>query len=134
MIRPIREPRTHKRAALATSFVNRKVRERHPGIPELFPLTLDVHYTSKRRSTPASGSGRSIEMSSSAFRFIADRPLAPGLPLHLAIDWPVLLDGDVPLQLIATGEVVWTSGTETFLKIQRHEMRTARRSYLDIVR
>jgi hypothetical protein len=44
----------------------------------------------------------------------------------VAIDWPVLLDGGVPLQLIAAGVVVWSKGTETAMRIQRHELRTGR--------
>ena len=51
-------------------------------------------------------------------------PLEPGLKLDVAIDWPVLLDGRVQLQLTVTGVVVWSSGTETALQIQQHDFRT----------
>jgi hypothetical protein len=48
------------------------------------------------------------------------------LRLDVSVDWPALLEGGIPLQLIATGVVVWTRGTETALRIQRHEFRTRR--------
>jgi hypothetical protein len=90
-----------------------------------FPLTLDVRYSvSYRRAPVETGSGQIIDLSSSGLRLAAQRPLEPGLTLDVAINWPVLLDGSVQLQLIATGVVVWSSGTETGLRIQRHDFRT----------
>jgi PilZ domain len=90
-----------------------------------FPLTLDVRYSVSHRGAPVeSGSGQIIDLSSSGLRFAAQRPLEPGLKLDVAINWPVLLDGCVQLQLIVTGVVVWSSGTETALRIQRHGFRT----------
>jgi hypothetical protein len=92
-----------------------------------YPLALEVRYTrSQRRGLPETGSGRIIDLSSSGLRFTTERPLLPGLRLDVAIDWPVLLDGGVKLQLIATGVVVWTNGPETALRIDRHEFRTGR--------
>ena len=92
-----------------------------------FPLTLDVRYSvSHRRALLETGSGQSIDLSSSGLRFAAQRPLEPGLKLDVAITWPVLLDEHVQLQLVVTGVVVWSSGTETALRIQRHDFRTRR--------
>jgi c-di-GMP-binding flagellar brake protein YcgR len=92
-----------------------------------FPLTLDVRYSvSHRGASVEKGSGQTIDLSSSGLRFATQGPLEPGLRLGVAITWPVLLDGRVQLQLIVTGVVVWSSGTETALKIQRHDFRTRR--------
>jgi len=70
-----------------------------------FPLTLEVRYVVSGRSPPAekTGSGRTIDLSSSGFDFIADRPLVTGQKLEVSIDWPVLLGGRVKMQLIAWG-------------------------------
>jgi hypothetical protein len=70
------------------------------------------------------GSGRTIDLSRSGLSFTADRALQAGQKLDVSIDWPVLLDGRVQLQLIMSGVVVRTSGTLTALRIQRHEFRT----------
>jgi hypothetical protein len=98
-----------------------------PGRLQRFKLTLDVRYSILDRSVPAeTGTGRTIDMSSSGLRFNADRPLRTGQRLDVSIDWPVLLDGGVQLQLILAGVVVRCLGTETALRIQRHEFRTRR--------
>ena len=90
-----------------------------------FPLTLDVRYSvSHRRAPVETSSGQLIDLSSSGLRFLAQGHVEPGLRLDVSIDWPVLLDGRVQLQLIVTGVVVWSSGTEITLQIQRHDFRT----------
>ena len=92
-----------------------------------FFLNLELRYTTSDSRRPVqTGSGRTIDLSSSGLRFAAQTPLEPGLKLDVAIDWPVLLDGCAHLQLIATGVVVWSKGTETALRIQRHELKTRR--------
>jgi hypothetical protein len=63
-------------------------------------------------------------VSSAALRFAAERPLANGLGMEIVIDWPTLLDGRVPLQLIATGLIVRTHGADTVVKIERYVFRT----------
>jgi hypothetical protein len=65
-------------------------------------------------------------MSSSGLGFTADRPLPIGQKLDLSIDWPARLDGDVQIQLVASGVVVRSSGAVTALRIERHEFRTRR--------
>jgi hypothetical protein len=90
-----------------------------------FPLTLDVRYSVSHGHAPVeTGSGQLIDLSSSGLRFLAQGHVEPGLRLDVAIDWPVLLDGRVQLQLIVTGRVVWSNGAEIALQIQRHGFRT----------
>jgi hypothetical protein len=90
-----------------------------------FPLALEVRYAvSGRRALMETGAGRTVDLSSSGLRFATQGPLEPGIKLDVAIDWPVLLNGGVQLQLVAKGEVVWSSRTETALRIQQHELRT----------
>lgn len=92
-----------------------------------FPLILDVRYAVWDRRAPVeTGSGRTIDLSSAGLKFTADRPLLKGQKLDVFVDWPVLLDGGVQLQLIMSGMVVRTYGTTTALEIHRHEFRTRR--------
>ena len=92
-----------------------------------FPVSLEVRYSVAGRREPVEkGSGHTIDMSSSGLSFTADRPLSIGQKLDLFIDWPFRLDGDVQLQLVASGVVVRTSGGVTALRIERHEFRTRR--------
>jgi hypothetical protein len=50
--------------------------------------------------------------------------LEAGKKVELAISWPRSLDGDVQLQLVARGEIVWAKENEVAVHIQRHEFRT----------
>jgi hypothetical protein len=108
----------------------RRVRLPKDEIPERrtrFPLTLEVRYIAVVRRAPVeTGSGRTIDLSSSGLSFTADRPLLTGQRLDVSINWPVLLDGGVQLQLMMSGVVVRTNGTLTALRIERHEFRTRR--------
>ena len=78
------------------------------------------------RAPVESGSGRTIDMSSSGLSFTADTPLSIGQGLEVSIDWPILLDGGVQLQMIASGVVVRTTGAITAIRIERHQFRTRR--------
>ena len=91
------------------------------------PLNLELRYSVVGHRRPVeTGSGRTIDMSSSGLSFTADRPLSIGQKLDLSIDWPVLLDGDVQLQLVVSGVVVRTTKAVTALRIERHDFRTWR--------
>jgi hypothetical protein len=92
-----------------------------------FALNLEVSYTVSDRRVPAkTGTGRTIDLSSSGLSFIAERPLVAGQELTASIDWPVLLGRATKLQLIMSGVVVRTAGTTAALRIERHEFRTRR--------
>jgi hypothetical protein len=89
-----------------------------------FPLALEVHCLSHRRGQGETREGKTIDISSSGLRFAVPGPLEGELRLDIAIDWPALLDGRIQLQLIVAGTVVWSSGTETAMRILRHEFKT----------
>src|SRR5215204_2761749 len=80
-------------------------------INKRYAVKLDMSYSvlgcNPRDET---GTSQAIDLSSSGLRFLAERPLAPGLQVDVVINWPALLDGRIPLQLITTGVVVRTSG------------------------
>jgi c-di-GMP-binding flagellar brake protein YcgR len=99
-------------------FAERRVKTR-------YDLALELSYCvlGGTRSGEA-GRGRTIDVSSAALRFAAERPLGNGLGMEIVVDWPTLLDGRVPLQLIATGLVVRTHGTDTVVKIERYVFKT----------
>jgi hypothetical protein len=86
-----------------------------------FPLALEARYSVAHGET---GLGRIVDISKSGLRFSLKAPLPPGRRLDVAINWPVLLDGRVQLQLLVTGRVVWSNGSETALRIYRHAFRT----------
>ena len=90
-----------------------------------FPLALEVRYAlSGGVRQQATGSGRSINLSSSGMNFTVDWPLRTREKLDLSIDWPARLDGGAKLQLLISGLVVRTHGTTAALQIRRYEFRT----------
>jgi hypothetical protein len=94
---------------------------------EVSSLALELFYSVRdgiRRDER--GTGQVVDVGSSGARFVADRNLAVGRSVEIAIDWPMRLDGSIPLRLIATGVVIRTCGTETAMKFDRHVFKTRR--------
>jgi hypothetical protein len=95
-----------------------------------YPVVLAVRYTTAGRFAPEkTGTGRTIDMSSSVLRFAADGPLTPGQVIEVLVDWPALLDGDIRLQLALSGVIFRTVGTEVALRIQHYDFRTRSRGH-----
>jgi hypothetical protein len=70
------------------------------------------------------GSGTTLNISSAGVCFTTDARLSPGLPVELAIQWPALLRGSVPLRLVTYGIVVRSWNGSAVASIDRYEFRT----------
>jgi hypothetical protein len=92
-----------------------------------YPVQLDLCYKVVRDGQPVEhGNGRTRQFSSSeVVVFAADHPLPIGA-VELALDWPFLLDGVCPLQVVVFGQVLPSSDQAVTVKIERHEFRTRR--------
>jgi hypothetical protein len=90
-----------------------------------YNLALELSYCVRggARSGEA-GKGRTVDVSSAALRFAAERQLAAGQGIEIVVNWPTLLDGRIPLQLIATGLVIRTHGTDTVVKFDHYVFKT----------
>jgi hypothetical protein len=92
-----------------------------------FPIQQYVHYRILgARSDPASGTGQTLNISSSGILFKADSLLVPGKHLELSINWPAQLDGKCPLKLVARGWVKRCHGSQVAVEIEKYEFRTRR--------
>jgi hypothetical protein len=92
-----------------------------------YPVDLEVRYSVEGRGEPVeTGSGRTIDLSSSGLSFSTGGPLSIGQKLDVSIDWPVALDRGLQLQVLVSGVVVRISGALIALRIERHEFRTRR--------
>jgi len=91
-----------------------------------FPLSFPLEYAGKSERDSTFGLGRTLDVSSSGVRFLAERPLAAGMQLSIAIDWPRALADGVPLRLVLSVEVVRAGGREAAAKIYQYEFRTRR--------
>jgi hypothetical protein len=90
-----------------------------------FPIVRDLKYKIiSGRGAPESGTGETVDLSSSGVMFTAENPLAPGKRVELAISWPAQLDGKCALKLVARGKIVRCKGNRVAVAIDKYEFRT----------
>ncbi len=108
--------------------------ERRSGVR--FPLDLKIRYRTLGRGRPLAGTGWVVNISSGGVLVVCQHELNTGTRLELNIDWPSLLDGHVPLQLVTLGRVL-RSETSSFAAVLAHYQfrttsRTTRRTVVPI--
>ncbi len=90
-----------------------------------YDISLDLRWKLvRRRKVLDSGTGRTVDLSSGGIRFDAGRTLPVGLGIELSIAWPALLHNVAPMQLVVSGRIVRTSGSQTAMHMEQHEFRT----------
>ncbi len=71
-----------------------------------------------------SGSGRTLNISSSGVWFTTENILSTGLPVELSMTWPARLNDVCPMKLMIYGCVVRSDQAGAALAIERYEFRT----------
>jgi len=83
-------------------------------------------------------SGNTVDFASHGFLVSTDQPVPVlGTRIRARVDWPVRLDGKLPLQFIVTGSVVRIDGKRFGVSFDRHELCTLKKepgSILDVLR
>ncbi len=97
-----------------------------------FPLELRVRYRSLARRCPAAGTGVVMNMSRSGVLIFSAHDVSEGVRIELNIEWPSLLDGRVPLQVVTVGRVVRCESSHFAVVLDRYQFRTARKAGLSI--
>ncbi|MDR3719364.1 MAG: PilZ domain-containing protein [Bryobacteraceae bacterium] len=93
-----------------------------------FPIKSPLRWVVlNRKAGPLSGSGETLDFSSSGFAFRSDVALPLGCRLQLDVEWPAELDGRVPMKLVVIGKVVRVDGRVACVTIEKREFRTAGR-------
>ena len=92
-----------------------------------FPLQFKVRYCSFPRTAGFSGDGWVVDVSSGGALVISENELLIGAKIELAMEWPSLLDGNIPLKIVARGSVVRFSPESFAVKFQRYQFRTLKR-------
>jgi len=89
-----------------------------------FAIQQEVHYrVLTRRGEGESGSGRTINISSSGVLFTTVQALPPKSHVELDITWPAELDNRLPMKLVALGRVVRSGPDYSVIVIEKHEFR-----------
>jgi PilZ domain-containing protein len=93
-----------------------------------YPLELAVHYQTLGNQ-PLRGEGRTVNVSSSgALIAAAEHDFDEGARLKITIEWPTLLDGITPLQLVTTARVVRHRESNFGVAFDWYQFRTMKRS------
>jgi hypothetical protein len=99
-----------------------------------YALKLSVLFRSLSRS-PFSAAGLAVNVSSSGALVVSEHLLSQhdirvGSAVEMTFEWPALLDGKIPLQLFAAGQVVRRGTFEFAATFERYQFRTVRTSTL----
>jgi hypothetical protein len=92
-----------------------------------YPLGLTVRF---RSSSPVSfaGEGIAVNLCSGGVLVASEQEITVGALVEMSIEWPSMIDGRIPLQLIAFGRILRREayfGTSRFAAtFERHEFRT----------
>ena len=104
-------------ASLSKAIMERRTKAR-------YPVKLTVRYRAIGRSQTVNGVGQTLNMSSGGLLVSAEHDMPPGLRLEVNVEWPLLLNGTVPLQLVAHGKVVRGGGSEFAISFAQYQFRT----------
>jgi hypothetical protein len=75
-------------------------------------------------ATVSSGIGRTMNVSSGGVLFVSEHQVRLGALIEISIGWPVLLNDDTPVRLVAFGRVVRSEGFATACTIDKYDFRT----------
>ena len=90
------------------------------------PITREVRYRvlgGKQRVKQA-GCGKTLNMSSRGVLFTTESTLTEGEQIELAVSWPALLNGVLPLKLVAQGRLVRIEEKQAAIAIEKYEFKT----------
>jgi hypothetical protein len=99
-----------------------------------YPLDLGVRFRPLAGSLFC-GAGRAVNVSSGGIwvvsrHVVSEHELSVGALVEISIEWPSLLDGRVPLQLLAVGRVVRHRASNFAAAFERYQFRTMKTSNL----
>jgi hypothetical protein len=95
-----------------------------------FPIHRELKYKLLREtSIVETGEGQTADIGSGGVCFIAGRKLQANCYIELSISWPVLLNDNLPMRLIAFGRVIRSEGPRCACTIEKYEFRTQSRAF-----
>src|SRR5665213_735403 len=111
------EPAGHAVAAHSPVRSERRIKFR-------YPLDLTVRFRCYTTGSLVSGEGFAVNLSSGGVLVASPHQMDEGALVEMSIEWPLLLDGRTPLQLIAIGRVMRHGIRHFAAAFERYEFRT----------
>jgi hypothetical protein len=99
--------------------------ERERRVKRRFLIDQEVRYKMLYGQRIAeTGTGRTVNISSSGVWFTTEAMLTSGMPIELSMNWPILLNDVCPMKLMIYGCVVRSNERGAAVAIERYEFRT----------
>jgi hypothetical protein len=92
-----------------------------------YPLELNARYQTMGAAGPVAGVGQTLNMSSSGMFLAGASDIPEGTRLKIFVEWPSLLNGTTPLQLITVGTVVRCTQIGVSIVFDSYQFRTMSR-------
>jgi hypothetical protein len=92
-----------------------------------YPLELNVRYQTLEVTAPMAGAGQTLNMSSSGLLMMCQTELSEGTRVRVTVEWPSLLNGNTPLQLVTVGAVVRHTESSFAIAFENYQFRTMSR-------
>jgi hypothetical protein len=109
---------------------NHHTNERERRTKRRFQIEQEVRYKMLYGQRIAeTGTGKSLNISSSGVWFTTENMLTIGMPVELSMNWPVLLNDSCPMKLMIYGCIVRSNEKGAAVAIERYEFRTQGRSF-----
>ena len=89
-----------------------------------YPMSFPLRYVLATRDEGRTGTGETVWMSGSEVAFVSRGQTSIGEKITLHIEWPVMLGGEVPLQLTAMAEIMQCTAPLSVARITKFEFRT----------
>lgn len=93
-----------------------------------YPLELGVRFCSSSAGPSFSGAGVVVNLSSGGILVASEHEVTEGALVEMRIEWPSLLNGRVPLQLVAVGRILRRDASQFAATFERHQFRTMKSS------
>ena len=89
-----------------------------------YPVDLRVRFRYALEGSRFSGTGVAVKMSSGGILVDSKHQIMEGALVEISIEWPSLLNGEIPLQLVAVGRVMRRGPAQFAVSFDQHEFRT----------
>jgi len=93
-----------------------------------YPIELKVRYQATGAAGQTDGVGQTVNMSSSGMLLACSSQVAETSRIKLFVEWPSLLNGTTPLQLIMVGTVVRCGREGICVAFESYQFRTMSRA------
>jgi hypothetical protein len=92
-----------------------------------YPLSLNVRYQTMGMAETVAGVGKTVNVSSGGVFINCGSTIRERTRIRVVVEWPSLLNGTTPLQLVTIGLVVRREGSGLAVAFEGYQFRTAGR-------